>query len=178
MQGGSSPNYRMPPGIQAPGPWALRGQRSRPDRRGPGRPRLSTSKSGMPQGMQGGPPEMPGQRPRLMSPVNQFPPPFSGAQGVPGQPLSQQDASPNDMMPPSPSSSGSGGGGSGGGRKRSTGRPPRSAMSPKSAAAAMMESNPAAMSAVGNAVASGIPGVGLLSEGKIGKGGSANASKK
>ena len=178
MQGGSSPNYRMPPGIQAPGPWALRGQRSRPDRRGPGRPRLSTSKSGMPQGMQGGPPEMPGQRPRLMSPVNQFPPPFSGAQGVPGQPLSQQDASPNDMMPPSPSSSGSGGGGSGGGRKRSTGRPPRSAMSPNSAAAAMMESNPAAMSAVGNAVASGIPGVGLLSEGKIGKGGSANASKK
>ena len=177
MQGGgdTSPNYRMPPGIQAPGPWALRGQRSRPDRRGPGRPRLSTSKSGMPQGMPGGPPDMSGQRPRMMSPVSQFPTPFSGA---PGSAIAQQDSSPNDMMPPSPSSSGSGGGG-GGGRKRATGRPPRSALSPNSAAAAMMESNPAAMSAVGSATSSGIPGVGLLPEGKIGKGGgSANASKK
>ena len=181
MQGGgdTSPSYRMPPGIQAPGPWALRGQRSRPDRRGPGRPRLSTSKSGLPQGMPGGPPDMSGQRPRLMSPVNQFPPPFSGTQIGPGQSISQQDASPNDMMPPSPSSSGSGGGSSGGGRKRTTGRPARSAMSPNSAAAAMVDSNPAAMSAVGVvALSSGIPGVGLLPEGKIGKGGSANASKK
>ena len=181
MQGGgdASPNYRMPPGIQAPGPWALRGQRSRPDRRGPGRPRLSTSKSGMPQGMVGGPPDMTGQRPRLMSPVNQFPPPFSGSHIPPGQSVPQQDASPNDMMPPSPSSSGSGGGGGGGGRKRSAGRQPRSALSPNSAAAALMDSNPSAISGMGVTGASGIPGVGLLPEGKIGKGsGSANASKK
>ena len=76
------PNFR-PGGPGGPG-WAMRGGLSpgggirgpRPDRRGPGRPRLSSAK--LPPGMPGdisGPP-IPGAPGRMSPGINRFPPPF------------------------------------------------------------------------------------------------------
>ena len=161
----NNPNYRGIP--QAPGSWALRGQRQRPDRRGPGRPRLSSAKmAGLPPGpgmAAGSDHSMTGPRPRLMSPVNQFPPPFGGPH-LGGSMI--PEGSPNDLMPPSPSSSGSGSG-SASSKKRAAGRP-RSVVSPTTAANALLEGNPGAL---------GVGG-GVAPEGKVTKGGSTNNNKK
>ena len=180
------PNFR-PGGPGGPG-WAMRGGLSpgggirgpRPDRRGPGRPRLSSAK--LPPGMPGdisGPP-IPGAPGRMSPGINRFPPPF----GAPPSAIVMPDGTigpgpvPPDLMPPSPSSSGSGSGGGPASKKRPANRSRPPGLSPGSAAAAaLLESaaNPGAMLDTVPGPGSG-PGTGA--GGKVSKGGAANNNKK
>ena len=148
--------YRSPHGIGGQAPWPLKNSK-RPDRRGPGRPRLSSTKGPTERTPPGG-----DGRPRgMMSPVHQFPSPFGSppmGQLCPGE-------SPQDMLPPPQSSPIAGTGGQG--KKRSTGS------RPANAANDLMENNPGAMAAAAQGVT-----VPSGSEGKVTKGGNSATNNK
>ena len=146
------PVYRGQHDNQAP--WTLKNSK-RPDRRGPGRPRLSSAKGPMtPPGGEG--------RPRgMMSPVQQFPSPFGSP---PIGPLGSGE-NPQDMLPPLQSSPI--GGQAGPNKKRSAGS------RPANAANNLMENNPGVMAAAAQGVT-----VAAGSEGKVTKGNSATNNKK